>query len=181
MLNIENMGMILTIISYAIYFISRFMKTKNKILIFDVTSKVVTIFALYFLGSLSGSLSTFVGLISICFIVFLENNIETKESKIEKKNSLKKSTTNIIFSMFFVVYIVIGIFTYISISTVLVAITNLIVLIGNWYGNPQQIRKAGMIASVVYTLFQFSINNYVGVILEILVLISNILSYVKNR
>ena len=161
-------GYIFTFINYIAYCTSRFQKKKSLILTLDLIAKICTIIALYFLGSLSGSYSMFISFISI--IIF----------NIKERYKFNKYLEFSIYILLQIGYILVGIFTFSGISTILIFITSSVMLFANCYLSPQKMRFLGVPCSMLYLGYQISIKNWVG-LLEILVILSNIISFKKYK
>lgn len=159
---------IFTVINYICYCISRYCKSKSQMVSLDLLAKLSSIIALILLGSLTGGFNM---LVSIILLVVI---------KIREKKELPTKLNTILFILFCALYIVILVFTYSGVSSILSFITSMLILIGLWYLKPQGMRKIGIAASVSCLFYMISIGNWAG-LLEILVLFSNITSYLYYR
>lgn len=157
------LGYVFCVIGYVFYCMSRYGKDKKLMLTLDMCCKIFTIFSFYFLGSLSGAYSFFIG-----FFVLLLSNIKVR---------LDKRWYPLYF-VFEGLYILILIWQYAGISSILVFITSSVTLICIWFLPPQKMRAVGIVNSCIYLSYQISIANWAG-LLEILVIISNALSFIK--
>ena len=158
-------GYFFTIINYVGFCASRFMKTKQQMLLLDLVAKIFTILGLYCLGSMTGVWS-FV----LMFVWLIVANIKEKYGK---KWWLG-------FILFQILYFVILFYTYVDISSVLVFLSASIYLYCTWWLPPQQIRVIGGFNSFLYLAYQICIKNWAGLI-EIFVIISNFAAFFKNR
>lgn len=158
-------GYFFTLLAYTTYCLSRFMKYKKMMLSLDLISKVFTAMGLYFLDSLSGAY-----IFIVVFFMLIAVNI--------KERLHKKWLLGYVF--FQITYLVILFFTYIGVSSVLVTLTVSVTLFHIWWLPPQQMRIVGGINGVTYLAYQISIKNWAG-LLEIVVILSNLLSYLKYR
>ncbi len=161
-------GYIFTVLSYLVFFISRFCKEKKNLLFLDILSKVLIMISLFFLNSITGMF--IMGFLIIILIL----------AKIKETHQFNKYLTISLFIFFCIVYLINMILTFEGILSILVTIVAYIVLISIWWCNPQQIRLLGLVDCIFYLFYQLSIRNYAG-LLEIFSIISNILSYVKYR
>lgn len=157
-------GNIFTLLSYISYYISRFCKTKSNMCIWDAASKLLTIIAFIFLNALNGVYNNILALFRPIAVVLKE--------KTGKK-------LHWLFIIFLILHILIFIFTYAGISSILISIVSIASLYFLFYSTTQTIRLTGTIGNIVYMLYQLSINNYIGVICEIIVLACNVISFVK--
>ena len=162
------LGYIFTILSYLIFFISRFCKEKKNLLFLDILSKILIMISLFFLHSTTGMFT--MGLLIIILIL----------AKIKETCNFNKYLSIFLFTLFCIIYLVNMILTFEGISSILVTIVAYIVLISIWWCNPQQIRILGLFDCIFYFCYQISIKNWAGM-LEILSIISNILSFIKYK
>lgn len=160
-------GQILTLISYLIFWISRFFKKKKEILIGDNISRVFAIVAFLFLGTFDGIKNT--------LYVILRNILG---DIVDKKNKKYKILT---FLIMLCILLIMYSFNYNGISTICVAICGIFNLYGTIMCNEQGIRFFGMIGSFFYMLFLFLTLNYVGTICEIICFIVMLISFFKYR
>ena len=159
------LGYLFTVFNYIFYCGSRFGKKKSQMLTLDILAKLSTFLALLCLGSLSGAYSMMVS-----FLILLVSRVK------EWKNRVWAP----VYVLFQLVLILIMIFRFEGISSVLVFLTSSVSLLSVWWLRPQGMRVAGLITSTTSLLYQLSIRNWAG-LLEILVICSNVLSYLRYR
>lgn len=159
------LGYFFTALNYACYCLSRFMKQKQLMLLLDLLAKIFTIIGLYLLDSLSGA-SSFI----VMFLLLIVANIKEKLNKKWLFGYL----------LFQLLYLIVLFYTYEGISSVLVVLSSSITLLCIWWLPPQQMRFIGGLNCFVFLAYQISIKNWAG-LLEILVIISNLFSYLKYR
>lgn len=160
-----RIGYFFTVFNYIFYCASRFCKKKYQMLTLDILAKVSTFLALYCLGSLSGAYSMMVS-----FLILLVSTVKER----------KKRTWTPVYCLFQLALILIMALRFEGISSVLVFFTSSVSLLSVWWLRPQGMRVAGLVTSVSSLLYQMSIRNWAG-LLEIFVICSNILSFVKYR
>lgn len=160
-------GQILTLISYLVFWVSRFFKKKKEILIGDNISRVFAIVAFLFLGTYDGIKNT--------LYVILRNILG---DAVDKKNKKYKI---IIFLIMLFILIIMYSFNFNGISTICVAICGIFNLYGTIMSNEQGIRRFGMIGSIFYASFLFFTLNYIGTICEVICFIVMLISYLKYR
>jgi hypothetical protein len=141
------------------------MKQKQLMLLLDLLAKIFTIIGLYLLDSLSGA-SSFI----VMFLLLIVANIKEKLNKKWLFGYL----------LFQLLYLIVLFYTYEGISSVLVVLSSSITLLCIWWLPPQQMRFVGGLNCFVFLAYQISIKNWAG-LLEILVIISNLFSYLKYR
>lgn len=159
------LGYFLTVLNYICYCSSRFMKTKQLMLLFDLIAKILTIAALFCLGSFSGMY-----LFGVSMLTIIGANL--------KERYQKKWT--LLFAIFQGLYIFILFAVFEGVPTILVFLTSTITLICNWWLKPQQMRIVGAWNSFLFLAYQISIKNWAG-LLEILVILSNFSAYLKYK
>lgn len=159
------LGYFFTVINYICYCISRFVKTKQMMLFFDLVAKIFTIAGLYCLGSLSGAYT-----FCITFFLLIVANIKEKKKKIWV----------LLYWLFQSLYLSVFLTTFIGISSVLVFITSGINLYSIWWLSPQKMRVVGGLNSIIFLIYQISIRNWAGLI-ELAVIFSNFAAYIKYK
>ena len=157
------LGYLFTVLNYACYCLSCFMKKKATMLAWNLLSKVFITLALYCLDSLSGAYVS----MAVFFLLIVANI---------KERLHKEWLWGYIF--FQSLYLIILYTTYAGLSSILVVLTVSINLFGIWFLPPQQMRLLGSIGCFTYLGYQMSIKNWAGV-LEIAALLSNVFSFIK--
>ena len=147
-------GQILKLISYLMFWISRFFKKKKEILIGDNISRIFAIVAFLFLGTYDGIKNT--------LYVILRNILG---DVVDKKN--KKYKILIFLIMLFILIIMYS-FNFNGISTTCVVICGIFNLYGTIMSDEQGIRLFGMIGSIFYASFLFFTLKYMGTICEVI-------------
>lgn len=161
------LGQILTLISYLIFWYSRFEKNKKNILLLDNISRIFAIVAFVFLGTYDGIKNT--------IYVILRNILGQITDK--KGNKYKIITFLLMLSILVLMYI----FNFNGISTICIAICGIVNLYGTIMCNEQGIRIFGMIGSGFYTAFMLITGNIIGTICEVICFIVMLISYLKYR
>lgn len=141
------------------------MRQKQMMLLLDLTAKIFTAIGLYFLESLSGAYI----FIAMFFVVIVANIKE----RLNKRWILA-------YLFFQSLYIIILLYTYGGISSILVVVSVSITLFYIWWLPPQQMRIIGALNGFVYLAYQVSIKNWAG-LLGIFVVLSNVFSFVKYK
>ncbi len=159
------LGYFFTILNYACFCISRFMKRKKTMLLLDLLAKIFTSIGLYFLDSLSGSYI----FIAVFFMLIVANIKERLD---------KRWLAGYIF--FQSIYLIILWQTYVGISSLLVFTTVSVTLFCIWWLPPQKMRVIGGLNCFTYLAYQISIRNWAG-LLELFVIASNFFAYLKYR
>lgn len=156
-------GQILTFVSYFIYWLSRFRKTKRSILLVDNLSRLFTIASFICLGSLNG----------------IQNTIYSGVRNIVGQRVTEKSKYKA-FVIMLIISILIYALSFNGWSTVIIFACALCNLYGVILCDEQGIRKWGIVGGFIYIGFQFLIANYIGCICEFIGIIVTYISYKKN-
>ena len=159
------LGYLFTVLNYIIYCVSRFTQSKKAMLLGDLLSKIFMALGLYFLNSLSGAYMTVV----IFFMLIIVNIKEQLNKKWEYW-----------YVFFQGLYFIILFFTYDGFPSILITTTVSTALFSVWWLQPQQMRLVSFFNGFTYLAYQISIKNWAG-LLEILLILSNFLSFLKYR
>lgn len=160
-------GQILTLISYIVFWISRFIKNKHGILLWDNISRIFAIMGFLFLGTYDGIKNT--------LYVILRNVLGQCTNKKQKKYKL--------IALFIMLILLVLIYSldYHGISTICIALCGMLNLYGVIMCNEQGIRLFGMIGSVFYMGFMIFTGNMVGFLCETICFFVMLASYIKYR
>ena len=167
-MNLYVLGLILTFVAYATYWVSRFLSTKKGILTWDLISKVITIISMWMLGS-------WTGVWGHAASIFREISVLYHEK-------VKKKLIGL-FIITILIRVAVLMFAYEGFASWMAFITWIIAVNAMWWGNEQQIRFYGIIGNFFYIAFQIMIANWVGMVCEVVVLICNVTSlmYYKKK
>lgn len=160
-------GQILTFISYLIFWISRFMKNKDKILLWNNISGVFAIISFIFL-------ETYDGIKNALYVIF--RNVLGQYT-----NKKKKHYKLLTFFIMLILLVLIYSFDFQGISTICIAISGILNLYGVIMCNEQGIRLFGMIGSIFYIGFMMFTGNIIGFICEIICFFVILTSYMKYK
>lgn len=158
-------GQILTLLSYLVFWISRFEKTKKKMLLGDNISRIIAILAFL-------SLKTYDGLKNTIYVIF--RNILGEKAK-------EKQTKIIALVIMLLILVFMYTIDFNGISTICIGICGILNLYGTIMGDEQEIRIFGMIGSGFYTMFMLFTSNIMGVICEIICFVAMLVSYKKYK
>lgn len=160
-------GQVLTLISYIIFYWSRFLKSKNALLISEIIIKIICIVAFIFLGSASGIINSIFGIVRNTTGIFVKNkNIKIK---------------HISLVLLLLLLTIIQFTQYEGINTIFVYVCAVINALGIIVLKEQGQRITGAIGGTFYFLFQIAITNWVGAICELGTIISQLTSWFKYR
>lgn len=160
------LGQILTLISYLVFWASRFFKGKREILLCDNISRIIAIFAFLCLYSING----------------IENTIF---AMVRNYCGQKTATSSVIikriaFFILLLIVVIMYVVTFQGISTLTLIICAILNLIGVILCNEQGMRLFGLAGSLFYMAFLYLTQNYIGAACELIcavVLISSYLYY----
>ncbi len=154
------MGQLLGFI-YALFLIlSNFGKTKKQILLLQTISFFFKTFHYYLLGGISGFLTSLISMIrNIIFYKIKENKALT--------------------IFFIIVYIIIAIITFKNIYTLLPVFATITYTLIINYDNPKYLRYGMFLTSLTWLTYNIYIISYSGIIIQIIMIISNIIAIIK--
>lgn len=161
------LGMNLTVISYVIFWISRFCKNKKNMLLFDNISRILAILSFLILHTLDGVKNTIFVIIRNFFGQYLEN-----------KKFIYKF---IVFCFLLITMFVMFLFDFSGISTIFIIICAFFNLFGVIFLDAQGVRLFGIIGSVFYNAFLFCTKNYAGSLCETICMFVMLISLLKYR
>lgn len=156
-------GQILVVLGYIVYYASRYCKEKKKMLLVETCSKSINVLSFVCMGNASGMMSNFITMIR-GIVIYLKEKRDRKFSGA--------------FILLLSACIVSGILTYKNIFSLFAYIAAVITTTSAWFGNPQQIRKWGILAGTCYLIFQISIFNITGAIFEAGTILAALSSYI---
>ena len=142
----------------------------EKIKIFE-TANVSVIFNLihyFLLNAYNGFFTKLLALFRNSFIIYKDK---------------KKINSNLFFVIFIILYLLVSIFTYKNIYSILPSIAGIIYLVVIWNGNELAIKKVGCFCYflwLVYNIFVFSIMGIVSSVVAIISTFVAVLNYQKN-
>lgn len=157
----------LGLIAFLIMIMSYYEKKNDDIIGIQIVSYFLYIFHYYFLNAFTA--------ISICFINIFRNIIIIKKDKYDTLNS------KYLFYLFIVLYISLGIYTYENIFSLSCIFASIINLKGLYTKDEEQIRKSGIINSLLWIIYNISVKSYIGIITQIILLILTGISYKKYK
>ena len=160
-------GQILTLISYLVFWISRFIKRKNNILFLDNVSRILAILAFAFLGTYDG--------IKYTVYAIARNTLGQITNNKSKKNKFT------IFMIMLILLILMYSFNFNGVSTICIVVCGILNLYGVVMCKEQGIRIFGMLGSAFYMAFMFVTGNIIGTICEIICFFVMLASYLKYR
>lgn len=160
-------GQVLTFISYVVFWLSRYMKSKSNMLFYDNISRGIAIMSFL-------CLSTYDGIKNTIFVI-IRNIVGQKITKQSKKIKA------IAFFAMFICLCLLYITSFHKIATICVFICGLFNLYGVIMCDEQGIRLYGLIGGCFYALFLFFTKNYTGFVCELICFIVLFTSYMKYK
>lgn len=150
-------------LAFVFLFISYFVKNKDNILLFQFISYIIFSFHYLLLGAFTGAAME-IGCAGSSILSF------------EKVKNKKLYTI-----IFIILYLIIGIFTYDAIYSIIPIISNIIMVYALFYGDEFKVRLAGVINSIGWMLYSFFVHSYSTFICNIILLIYIILCMFIRR
>jgi hypothetical protein len=157
---IQSIGLL----AFIIVALSYWQKSKVKILIIQIISYIIYALHYYLLGGLSGTIINIAGTLGLLVIFYKDRkNINSKW----------------LLFLIVLIYTFAWAFTYESIFSLLPLIASLPLIIVMWQKRELYIRIAGLFGTIAWIIYSFYIGSYVGVITDIIFLISTGLAIYK--
>lgn len=144
-------GQLLTVFGYLLYYASRYCRTKTKMVESEAFSKCVIAVSFLFLNNFAGAFSNLITMLRSILIYIKE----------KKKKPMMGAYVVVLIAC-----VLCGLMTYVNIFNTFSYVAAIITTTAGWFGNEQQIRKWGIIASVFYMIFQISCMNVMGILFE---------------
>jgi len=146
---------------YALFLIlSNFGKTTKQILLMQTISFFFKTIHYYLLDGISGFLTSLISMMrNLIFYKIKSNKLWT--------------------TLFILIYITIGILTFKNIITLLPVFATIIYTLIINYNNPKYLRYGMSITSISWLIYNFYIISYSGIIIQIIMLISNITAIIS--
>lgn len=142
-------------------------KNKTGILIYQLVANILYFIQYYLLNAYSACLMDFTSGIR-CLFFYLE---EKKHGKI----------SNLSFLFFILLIIVIGMFTYNGIISLLPIIISLIYMYSIWQNNLNITRYLFIITAIIWIYYNMSVGAYINIIGNIFEILSGIISIIRFR
>lgn len=142
-------------------------KDKKGILIYQVVANILYFIQYYLLNAYSAYLINFITAFR-CLGFYLE---EKKYDRVSNNS----------FLFFTILIIIIGIFTYNGILSLLPIITGLIYMYSVWQNNLNTTRYLFIIAAFIWLYFNLSVGAYINIVGNIFEIISGIVSIIRFR
>jgi len=142
-------------------------KEKNQILLTAIISNILKLIHYLLLDATSGCITKIIGILRDIVIV--------------KKEKYKLLSSNIIFHLFIITYILISISTYKNITSLLPLLAAFIYLIPIWNGDALTVKKAAFISSFLWLIYDISILSISGIISNLVFIISIFIALNKTK
>lgn len=153
---IETIALIITLYAYHL-------NTKKKIFKTMCISNILDILHYLFLDAFSGGLTKIMALIRNIFILKKEDN--------------KKSNSNIFLFLFIIAYMILAVFTYKNIYSLLPFIAAIIYMVIVWSGDELQIKKIAFLCYFLWLVYNISVFSIMGIISNVVALVSTYIAY----
>ncbi len=161
---------IFVVLSYALLGVTYFVKNRRLILIYSVSSLVANAISYFFLGAWSG--------LVMCGVALLRNAIFLIQNK---KNKSEKITWVdwIILGVLVIVSIVSAVLTYDGFLSLFSVFATMLYTISVWQKNVKVYKIMGIFVSILWIVYNSFIFSIFGIVLECVLLISEIVGSVK--
>lgn len=163
----------LIIIIYACLCSTYFLRNRKKILILNIIAHIIQAISFLLLGGLTGVAMNAIYIARDVFFVADEKN-NKKLDKITKRDVL-------ILICFIVAIIILTIFTYNGLSSLLSVIATIVSTFAVWQKNTKVYKILGTPVSIAWLGYHISLKSVFAIILESILLISTIIGYALER
>lgn len=154
-------------IGYTILAFSYFYKEKKDIVFIQIFSMIALSIHFYLLNGITGAICNIINSIALIIIYFFE------------KYNLKNKKLLILITI--PLLILISLFTYENLFSILPIIAVSIVLISFLLSNENVIRIVGVISAICWLIYAIIYKSYVAIFFEIIIIISTIIAFLKNK
>ena len=160
-------GYIFSAICYITYYIGRFFKKKSSIMISSTITQFFAMLSYFCFGSNVAAINASLAMLRCPCIIYKE-----------KKNK----DMHWLFAIFAILMFGGIYFCWEGYRSLITTASAFSVLTSEWYfKNPQYIRIVSIFATLFDVIFMFIIGNYLGFVCELLVILSNLFSFLKYR
>lgn len=158
---------VLTVLSYVIFWASRYLKTKRQILVVDYISRFLGIIGYLIIFNFDGVKSE---ILALCrgFVAY----------GVIKKSKKVRIIISIIVSLISIMIYMLG---YTGIPTICTCVTSCINIYGNFVCDEQGMRICTLIGAFFYLSFEILTKMYGGAVCELIGIIVIFISYLKYR
>ena len=153
---------VIAAIGFLILLLSFWQKKKTKILFFQVISSLFYAMQYLLLLAFSGAAVNIIGVIRD--ILFRNKNIKRK-----------------ILYFFLIIYVAVGIFFWQGYLSLLPILASLMYTIVIYQKRENDIRKGSLLVSLIWIIYNLSVNAHVALVTESILLISNVLAILNYR
>ncbi|MCR5186344.1 MAG: YgjV family protein [Clostridia bacterium] len=151
---------------------SYFLKSRKKILIFNIIAHVFQAASLLLLGGMTG-------MAMAIFLIFRDSflALDEKNRNLEKTNK----RDNVIFVIFIAIIVALTFFTYNGPSSLLSVFATLVSTFAIWQKSTRIYKLLGMPISFTWLIYNITLRSIFATILEFILLISTIVGYLKDK
>lgn len=157
-------GQIIGFIYLGVFILSFQYKDKRKLMSLRIISKILASIHYLMISATSGFISQFVGIFPNYFAY-----------KYDKDNTKKY----VISSLFCLIYVVLGVLSYHNIFDILPILGSIITIIALFMKGTKYIRLSQFVISPMFLIYNIASLSYAGILIEIFVLISCIIGYLR--
>lgn len=165
---------IITIIYYGLLSFSYLLKDRKKILIANFIAHIGQTIAMALLNGYTGAAMSLIMMMRDLTLVFEENNKK-------KGKEINKNVDLIILIITFVLIIILTIFTYNGLLSLLSVIATLVTTFALWQKDVKRYKLLGIIAGLLWLLYNFVIFSIMGIILETILVVCSVIGFIKDR
>lgn len=158
------LAQIIGVFAIALWVISIQNKKREKILLFQFWANGLYMVEYALLGAISASSMNLVSTLR-CLVFY--------------KGEKEKSFVGLM--LFCIIVIILGIFTYDGILSIIPVVITLFYTISSWFKNPFWNRITVLVAAIIWIYYNFSVGAYITVVGNVFEIISGIISLVRYK
>lgn len=172
-MEIYIISQIITVLYYAILSLSYLLKDRNKILTANFIAHIGQTSAMIMLNGYTGAAMSAI-MMARDLILLIQEKQKAKGKSINEKFDMAVLIITI------VLVIVLTIFTYNGLLSLLSVVATLITTFALWQKDVKRYKILGVVAGILWLAYNIFINSIMGIILEIILVISSIIGCVKE-
>ena len=162
---------IITVLMFIFLGVSFYFKDRKKILLANIFAQICQIVSTLLLKGFTGALMSIIMLLSYN-TMYADYMFNRKENKIRNV---------MILLIYFILIIFVTSLSFNGYASIIAALATIILLFGLWQRNLKIYKICGIIGSILWLIYYNYLKSIFGVVLEIILIISTLISYMKNK
>ena len=158
---------IIGFIAFLISLIAYHRDKKEKILGSMIVSNILNLIHYFLLNAYSGCITKIIGICRDTFVILKEKN--------------KLLSSNIFLFLFILIYIIVGVYTYSNIWSILPLIAAIIYIIPIWNGNEIKIKRVAFICYFLWLIYNVFVFSIAGIVSNMISIISTFIAIINTN